>query len=215
MKALMLGYDDDTGHLLQQSGYTELTQSVEYLKGDFSQIADTDLIVFLGGADIHPAMYGHENKGSCYNTRSIHRDKQEAEVYSEAIIRGIPCFGICRGFQFLNVMNKGVMRQDVPYHTGNYGHHSIVDSKGEYLFDVNSYHHQQVVLSDMATTADVLYASPIAYQTEVESAVWPETASGGVQWHPEWMEISAEGRLYVEKLLCKLQSLKKPEIERL
>lgn len=213
MKAYILGYDRDVKYLLEQFGYDSI-QSDTYLKdnGIFSE--GIDLVVFLGGADIYPGLYGQPNLGSMYNSDSIKRDYAEEMVYHQAMASNIPCFGICRGFQFINVMNRGTMRQDVPGHTGNYGHHPVMDNTGTELFYVNSYHHQQVVLDTLEVT-DVLYAPPRSSLSEVESAIWPDACSGGVQWHPEWMEWDEKGRLYVEKLLCKLQNLRELKINKL
>lgn len=209
MKALVLGYDPDAMGLIKQFGY-EVTYCHDLDKIFYDNL---DLIVFLGGADIYPPLYGQEATARCYyDSKSIMRDYAEERVYHQAIARNIPCFGICRGFQFINVMNRGSMVQHVELHTANYGHHPVYDHTGEKMFMVNSYHHQQCVIGDTITH---LLVAKKNHDSEVESAIWPKVACGGVQWHPEWMEDHEDARVYVGEMLCRLQNLRELRIDTL
>jgi len=66
-------------------------------------------VVFTGGADVSPFMYGEKKLSVTCNDE--HRDEQE-KLFFERYTK-VPKVGICRGGQFLNVMNGGKMWQHV------------------------------------------------------------------------------------------------------
>jgi hypothetical protein len=76
-----------------------------------SSLDECDLVVFAGGADVNPALY-NERAMAC-TTFSQSRDQEEVRVYHTARRLGLPMFGICRGAQFLHVMNGGQLWQNV------------------------------------------------------------------------------------------------------
>lgn len=95
---------------------------------------ECDLVVFTGGEDVSPSYY-HDNKGnrtSC-NTR---RDQVEADVFHK--YRFTPKLGICRGNQFLTVMNGGKLIQ----HLDGHGSSHEVLYRNVDSFTVTSTHHQ-------------------------------------------------------------------------
>ena len=96
-----------TGHF-----YTSIQslfeQEIELVHEDSMNLYD--LIVFTGGADIHPSIYGEKNTHSHCN---IGRDKREIFVYRMAKKWNIKMFGICRGHQFLNALTGGKLIQDL------------------------------------------------------------------------------------------------------
>lgn len=101
--------------------------------------ASADLFCFTGGADVTPSYYGHKAHHTTFNNED--RDRRESILFKEAISRGIPMVGICRGGQFLNVMSGGEMYQDVSKHVMG---HDIVDLiTGETVY-VSSTHHQMM-----------------------------------------------------------------------
>ena len=120
-------YDSSVGKLFKEHGYSVTT----------SLLDNPSLICFTGGEDVGPDLYGHAVHQSTF-TNPL-RDTEEVAVFNEAKAAGLPMVGICRGGQFLNVMNGGTMYQDVTNHTG--GHDAIID--GERLF-VTSTHHQMM-----------------------------------------------------------------------
>ena len=101
-------------------------------------IATPDLICFTGGADVQPHLYGEHNVASYVNAA---RDERETEVYNFCKGLGVPMVGICRGGQFLNVMEGGKMYQDVNNHTAT--HYLTLVETGE-AFKVTSTHHQMM-----------------------------------------------------------------------
>lgn len=109
-----------------------------------TDIDQADLIQFTGGEDVSPAIYGDRaHKYTGYNT---YRD--EAESYIFNAWSGIkPMAGICRGGQFLNVMNGGRMYQHVTNHTQ---WHDITDLRTGETINVSSTHHQMMMPAEHA-----------------------------------------------------------------
>lgn len=98
------------------------------------------IICFTGGEDVNPKLYGEENVASYIN---------EARDDLDAMFHGMACanqqlqVGICRGGQFLNVMNGGRMWQDVDNHAVRVGHRMTDLETGTNLL-VSSTHHQMM-----------------------------------------------------------------------
>lgn len=158
-----------------------------------SSIDDADLVVFLGGEDVDPALYGERALGGTYF--NVRRDSEEIDVFTECMAASVPMFGICRGMQFLHVMNGGKLWQDVRNHTRP--HNIKVVDTGE-IIAASSMHHQMVI--EDATTFVLAYAENPGhgetYQSygrevsssiclDVEAAVYPNINAIAVQGHPE------------------------------
>lgn len=149
---------------------------------DSSKIGKYDLIIFSGGADINPNLYGQANTHSYINPS---RDKIEVEIFIRSRAAGIPLFGICRGHQFLNVMKGGELIQDLrTYKKDHEGYHSLEiiepDSLvGEVYTEVNSLHHQGVTKSGKGMITTSIHKGVIE-STEGNNII-------SVQWHPEFM----------------------------
>lgn len=99
---------------------------------------DADILQFMGGEDVTPELYGEKNTNS-YN--NFDRDINEMGWFHYAQMQKLPCVGICRGGQFLNVMCGGKMIQDVSGHTRDH----VVVTLGYGDFLATSTHHQQMV----------------------------------------------------------------------
>lgn len=162
------------------------------------------LVVFTGGEDLHPELYGGKDRGiSFYNAR---RDKMEVEIFEACEKHKIKMVGICRGLQLLNVMAGGKLWQHVNRHTPVL--HEVYAPIVGTTIDVNSYHHQMVALPSGSTP--LLWTQPkIAsfyfdyackihadVDMEVESAVYPKINAFGVQYHPEDMVIGSAGHKF-------------------
>jgi gamma-glutamyl-gamma-aminobutyrate hydrolase PuuD len=74
-----------------------------------------DLTLFTGGEDVDPKFYRHSRNSKTGS--NIKRDEFESAMYNYSMLRNIPCLGICRGSQFLTVMNGGKLFQHVTNHT--------------------------------------------------------------------------------------------------
>src|SRR5215467_6999204 len=78
-------------------------------------IAYCDLVeglVLTGGSDVDPRFYGEEPHPRLGPT-VVERDEFELALTREALRRGMPILGICRGMQVLNVAMAGALRQDL------------------------------------------------------------------------------------------------------
>jgi len=183
-----------------------------------------DCIVFTGGADIDPRMYGEEKHRQCYAT-DPNRDSSEEEVFNYAVRHGIPMVGICRGAQFLNVMNGGKLIQHSTGHT--MGHQVELAKYCKYkqkTFEVTSTHHQLMVpdvkkghelIAFSRNVAKIMAGVPLKEYTaysekhsdgmmmakEAEVLWYDVTNSLCVQYHPERMAIGSDGALFFEHLL--------------
>jgi putative glutamine amidotransferase len=71
-----------------------------------------DAIVLAPGRDIEPVRYGQEPHSLLAATEP-QRDAFELALVSEALDRGLPILGMCRGVQLLNVALGGTLVQDV------------------------------------------------------------------------------------------------------
>lgn len=102
-------------------------------------VEDADIVIFTGGEDVDPSLYGCEKH---YSTSSnIKRDEEEKAVF-EKIRPDQLCIGICRGAQFLCVMNGGLLIQNVSGH-GIFGTHRIISADDDCdRYEITSTHHQ-------------------------------------------------------------------------
>lgn len=115
------------------------------LKGT-NDMDKASIICFTGGEDVDPSLYGESNlmmgnrAMSFFNKK---RDEQDSVVFGIACANDVIKVGICRGGQFLNVMNGGKMWQHVTDHAVSGGHDLIDNFTGE-VVRVTSTHHQMM-----------------------------------------------------------------------
>ena len=179
------------------------------------KIDEVEAVIFTGGEDVSPSLYGgREGRLSSISER---RDATEKRIFELCIKHNIKMLGICRGFQFLNVMSGGKMFQHVNRHAGS--RHQIYYPALEKQHIVNSLHHQMVMLPEDAVTIgwSIPNMCSVAYDEnglpteppvhEIEAAIFPKYNAVGVQFHPEMMGNSEEGRSsYIEMMKCFLES---------
>jgi putative glutamine amidotransferase len=166
---------------------------------DPSELLDLlDGVLVTGGADLDPATYDalpHEQ------TDAAPRDRDDFELLlvRAAAERDLPCLGICRGMQVVNVAYGGALEQHLPdriaddIHRGDgaaFADHNVdVDpdslaaiAAGATRVAVKSYHHQGV-----ARVGDGLRTTARAETDGTVEAI--EDAAKrfmlGVLWHPE------------------------------
>jgi putative glutamine amidotransferase len=158
-----------------------------------------DALLLTGGGDVVSLVYGEEPHPSCMYQDSV-RDDMEIEAVRQALGRGMPILGICRGLQLINVAFGGTLVQDVASQVKDpvkhYTHplspalaHTIEIEEGTLLAQVfgrksiavNSYHHQAA-----KDIGDGLRANCWAKDGVVEGL---EASDGrpilAVQFHPE------------------------------
>lgn len=86
-------------------------------------------IVFTGGADMDPALYGEQPHPETSGIQRL-RDDAELALLSGALERNMPVLAICRGIQVLNVGLGGDLYQHLPEVVGHEGHKH--DPPGEF-----------------------------------------------------------------------------------
>ena len=167
---------------------------VSLLKGE-----SPDLIIFTGGEDINPSMYG-EPVGM-YTAYLPKRDSFCNKLWNYAIENEVPTIGICRGAQFLCVKNSGSLIQHVNGH-GSY--HMIKAQNGEQMY-MSSTHHQMMnpFTAPLGSYQILAYTAPRISNTylngwnkpvdppqvEPEVVFFRYTKSLAIQGHPEYMDI--------------------------
>lgn len=102
-------------------------------------LEEADIVLFTGGEDVDPSLYGCEKHPATYS--NINRDLEEKAIFEKVKPHQL-CLGICRGSQFLCVMNGGLLIQNVSKHAG-FGTHQLISSRDEFKrVDITSTHHQ-------------------------------------------------------------------------
>lgn len=182
------------------SCFTSYFPDIEVI--DYENLVKTremDLIIFSGGEDINPRMYGEANRYSQVNDR---RDELEKEIYRIAKNYGIKMLGICRGHQLLNVLEGGYLLQDIYlqkkiYHPGsheiellNQKYLSFESIIGKIFTQVNSLHHQGLIHPGNITPTSI-------YNDIIESCESNDIIT--VQFHPELMR-SKETEVFFEEI---------------
>jgi gamma-glutamyl-gamma-aminobutyrate hydrolase PuuD len=163
---------------------------------------DYKLVMFTGGEDVDPSLYGHTSpRKMCHYNRN--RDDAEIKVFETALKNNIRMTGICRGSQLLNVLSGGVMMHHVEKHAGM--SHSMVCGDTGNTVMVTSSHHQMSVPSDKGVIigwsehrrSSVYLGNEDIDQDytgkEVEAICYPENGILAVQYHPEWMDENSDG----------------------
>jgi putative glutamine amidotransferase len=155
-----------------------------------------DGLIFSGGSDLDPSLYGaepHEETSGVVRER----DDFELALMQAALERDVPVLAICRGSQVLNVALGGALEQHVPDRvrteahketTGVFAEHdvevfpgtrlaSIVGDRGE----VKSHHHQ-----GYGELGSGLREAARAPDGTIEALEDPSRRfTLGVLWHPE------------------------------
>jgi putative glutamine amidotransferase len=157
-----------------------------------------DGLMVIGGADLDPEVYG---QGRSEHTETSYRERDEFELAltREALRRGLPFLGICRGMQLLNVALGGTLNQHlvgadgVPSHRRIVGtfegteheidveHGSLAErALGGPVHEARCHHHQAI-----DRVGDSLIVSGRARDGVAEAIELTDGWTLGVQWHPE------------------------------
>lgn len=189
-------------NMMEQAGW-EITSILE----------TADLVLFTGGADVNPELYDeavHPQTGI-----SRRRDSEDAIIFLDAKDLGLPMVGICRGGQFLNVMNGGKMYQHVTGHSIG-GTHSLLDVRNGRILPVSSTHHQMMRAGPLGevigtggnrtdgkefmSDGEIVY-DPAYDEPDVEVVLYKGTRILCFQPHPEFFQPEHECVRYFHELL--------------
>jgi putative glutamine amidotransferase len=165
-----------------------------------------DGLLFTGSpSNVEP----HHYRGEPSRPGTLHdpaRDATTLPLLPRAIAAGIPVFGICRGFQEMNVACGGTLWQQIHEVPGHQVHHedpaqpldvqygpshAVRLVKGGVLhalagadtLEVNSLHHQGVRTLGAGLVAEAHAPDGVVEAFRVAGA---RRFAMAVQWHPEW-----------------------------
>ena len=150
-------------------------------------IRECDGLLFPGGQDVDPALYGEAIRPECGELCPA-RDGMEAALLDAALRLNKPVLGICRGLQFLNVHTGGTLYQDVAGHDQDGGDapHNVALAPGSFL--AGAYGAQEVRTNTFHHQAADAVAPGFAVTARAADGVIEGIERGriiGVQWHPE------------------------------
>jgi putative glutamine amidotransferase len=176
-----------------------LTQYAEALDG----------LVLQGGNDLAPESYGESPLNPEWEGDRV-RDRYEMELVAAFVAAGKPVFGICRGFQLLNVMYGGTLLQDIAEQRPGSRAHRDVPKYERHFHDIellpgtrlaelypgvkrataNSIHHQGIKdLSPQFIAEAVCPEDGLVEAMRMRG----ERYVAAVQWHPEFHDTDLHG----------------------
>lgn len=177
-----------------------------------SVIEDADLVLFTGGADVHPVLYSKE-KAVSNVSHNLKRDQKETLIYNNALALNIPILGICRGAQFLTVMNGGKLVQDVYPMISGITKSYITTKNGVEEIQIQSDHHQEMfpynvenykilgftfyeAIHKKLSKFENVEKKHLAYNITLQNVFYPETNCLCIQSHPEWLRKDLKDESY-------------------
>ena len=173
-------------------------------------LSAVDGLIFSGGGDLDPALYGAEAHPETDSPRRA-RDQAELALLQAALSRDMPVLAVCRGSQLLNVARGGDLVQHLPdelgherhkHEPGSFSDHGVrldpTSKVGTMLGEhapVKSHHHQ-----GYGRVGEGLREAGWADDGTVEALEDPgKRFAVGVLWHPEEGEDFALFRGLVEE----------------
>lgn len=207
----------DGSSSLEYVEYLSTEFDVNVIKiNDIKDKSDIDLVLYTGGEDVDPSLYG-EKKGK-YTSINKSRDVKERECFNFFAYTGVPSLGICRGNQFLTVMNGGKLIQHVEGH----GRDHAIKIRGKSMsLKMTSTHHQMVYPFNLEKDKYELIAYSEYFQSntylnggneeielpreflEPEIVFYPGTKCLGIQGHPEYSHCDIHAKNFCMNLIKK------------
>ena len=203
--------------------FKDLFESVRGIYEWDGGIKRGDVIMFDGGNDISPSLYGQGASLYCGGSDRA-RDKQETAVFLKGAEVGVKFLGVCRGSQLLCALSGGTVIQHVVGHGGNH----LVETHDGRFVEVSSTHHQ--MMNPFATEHELLARAThegragyggmvysgglsrchlgqdgeeVIMPCEPEAVWFPKTQALALQWHPEFMPMDSECVQYSRELVKK------------
>ncbi len=169
-----------------------------------------DGVLATGGNDYDPTLFG-KTPYSPHEKIMKQRSLFDIALIRGALSRDLPVFGICAGFQALNIVHEGSIIQHIPdsfesdleHRSTGDAHkavHTVEILQGTKLneilgspetIDVNSFHHQGI--DRLGQGLRVNAKAPDGMIEGIENPDYKFCM--GVQWHPEYNVTSYDGRL--------------------
>jgi len=105
------------------------------------KMEDSDIVLFTGGEDVNPEVYGHKPNQKSYFSKE--RDLREIKEFEKARMLGKGMVSICRGSQLITALSGGTLIQHVSNHAIA-GTHKIKFLEDEKEMYITSTHHQMM-----------------------------------------------------------------------
>lgn len=140
----------------------EIDSDLDNLDRCLSYLEKSDAVIFAGGKDFDPALYGSENYDLIEDYDSK-EDQADLKILERALEKDMPILGICRGMQLINIYFAGSLYEDLPNQFSKeikhrqakdkFSYHKVNIKEGSFLyeladynptFEVNSFHHQGI-----------------------------------------------------------------------
>ena len=180
-----------------------------------------DAVLFHGGADLWPGMYGETPIRETGTKTILARDVMERKIMEAALESNTPMIGICRGAQHLCCFAGGALFQHMDGH--NDSNHAIQTARGEEFHYVPADHHQVMRpnFGDRCMWEPLAWANPFQHRScevgveapefdkweaefELEIVWFPAIRGLAIQPHPEWSTNDARTKdfnEYIDKLI--------------
>jgi gamma-glutamyl-gamma-aminobutyrate hydrolase PuuD len=169
-----------------------------------------DGLVFSGGSDIDPEVYGAEPHAETAGVRAF-RDRAELALLEAALACDMPVLAICRGLEVLNVVRGGDIEQHLPEVVGHANHREVVGVFSDHPVDVDPSSRLGAIVGNRVDTKSHHHQGPGRVGSGLREVAWAEdgTVEGledpsrrfllGVLWHPEEGEDLALFQALVEE----------------
>jgi len=204
------------------------------IHADVAALLVPSLPDLMTAAEVAPRLDGILLTGSPSNVEALRYDNEDGEgpfdpardeialtMVSRMIDARKPVFGICRGFQEINVALGGTLRRDTSASDQLLRHHAPAEVSFDAMFDhrhpvnlapggilahvygrtsldVNSVHYQGI--ADLASSLRVEAIAPDGL-IEAYSGTIADAQVVAVQWHPEWhADADADSQTYFKML---------------
>ena len=155
-----------------------------------------DGVVFSGGGDLDPELYGADAHAAT-DTPRRERDAAELRLLEAALHRDIPVLAICRGSQLLNVARGGDLVQHLPEEVGHEQHRHDPGSFSDHDVKVAADSRLGGLLGDRAPVKSHHHQGYGRIGSGLREVAWAEDGvvegledadkrfALGVLWHPE------------------------------
>jgi putative glutamine amidotransferase len=172
-----------------------------------------DGLLFSGGSDLDPELYGQEAHAETNGVRAD-RDRGELALLNAALERDLPVLAVCRGSQVLNVARGGDLVQHLPEIVGHERHKHTPGVFADHEVDVKPDSRVGALLGDRAPVKSHHHQGFGRLGEGLVEAAWAEDGTlealedptkrfaVGVLWHPE----AGEDRALFEELVAQAQA---------
>ena len=155
-----------------------------------------DGVIFSGGGDLDPELYGAEAHAATDVPRK-ERDAAELRLLEAALDRDMPVLAICRGSQLLNVARGGDLVQHLPESVGHEQHRHEPGSFSDHDVEVAAGSRLGGLLGDRAPVKSHHHQGYGRIGSGLREVAWAEDGvvegledaekrfALGVLWHPE------------------------------